>query len=144
MAGERGKKHWLLKVNTGTIAVPVWTPLEEVALGASKDFSRDKIETTTLNNITNIKTYIAGDSDFSIKGTFNIVEDAPGQAVVVKAAHPGGDGVIGVQWANRVGTGQPLYTAQMIVTAATETNQDPFTFDFEFALQDEPEETTQS
>lgn len=144
MAGIRGKESYLLKINTGTEALPVWTALEELAPGLTFNYSRDAIETTTLNNTTNVKTYISGDSDFSISGTFNMVPGKTAQEKVLAAAMVGGTGKIQVQWAETVGTGEQLHTAAMTVTTGTDTVQDPLTFDFEFKLMDEPVTTTQA
>ena len=144
MAGIRGKESYLLKINTGTEALPVWTALEELAPGLTFNYSRDAIETTSLNNTTNVKTYISGDSDFSISGTFNMIPGKTAQEKVLAAAMVGGSGKIQVQWAETVGTGEPLHTANMTVTTGTDTVQDPLTFDFEFKLMDEPTTTTQS
>ena len=144
MAGIRGKESYLLKINTGTEALPVWTALEELAPGLTFNYSRDAIETTTLNNTTNVKTYISGDSDFSISGTFNMMPGKIAQEKVLQAAMVGGSGKIQVQWAETVGTGEPLHTADMTVTTGTDTVQDPLTFDFEFKLMDEPVTTTQA
>ena len=144
MAGIRGKESYLLKINTGTEALPVWTALEELAPGLTFNYSRDAIETTSLNNTTNVKTYISGDSDFSISGTFNMMPGEIAQEKVLSAAMVGGSGKIQVQWAETVGTGEPLHTANMTVTTGTDTVQDPLTFDFEFKLMDEPVTTTQA
>ena len=144
MAGIRGKESYLLKINTGTEALPVWTALEELAPGLTFNYSRDAIETTTLNNTTNVKTYISGDSDFSISGTFNMMPGKNAQETVLAAAMVGGSGKIQVQWAETVGTGEPLHTADMTVTTGTDTVQDPLTFDFEFKLMDEPVTITQA
>ena len=144
MAGIRGKESYLLKINTGTEAVPLWTDLEELSPGLTFNYSRDAIETTSLNNTTNVKTYISGDSDFSISGTFNMMPGEIAQEKVLSAAMVGGSGKIQVQWAETVGTGEPLHTANMTVTTGTDTVQDPLTFDFEFKLMDEPVTTTQA
>ena len=112
--------------------------------GLTFNYSRDAIETTDLDNTTNVKTYISGDSDFSISGTFNIVPGKTAQEKVLSAAMVGGDGKIKVQWAETVGAGEPLHTADMVVTTGTDKVQDPLTFDFEFKLMDEPTTTTQS
>ena len=144
MAGVRGKLHYILKINTGTEATPVWTALEELVPGVSFGGSRDAIDTTNLNNTSNVKTYIAGDSDFSISGSFNIVPGKVAQEKVISAAGFGGSGEIQVQWAEIVGAGKPLYTGNMVVTTNTKTVQDPYTFDFEFKLMDEPTTTTQA
>ena len=144
MAGIRGKESYLVKINTGTEASPVWTALEGLQPGLTFNYSRDAIETTTLDNTTNVKTYISGDSDFSISGTFNIVPGKTAQEKVLSAAMVGGDGKIKVQWAETVGTGEPLHTADMVVTTGTDTVTDPLTFAFEFKLMDEPVTTTQA
>ena len=144
MAGIRGKESYLLKINTGTEALPVWTALEELAPGLTFNYSRDAIETTSLNNTTNVKTYISGDSDFSISGTFNMIPGKIAQEKVLSAAMVGGTGKIQVQCAETIGTSEPLHTANMTVTTGTDTVQDPLTFDFEFKLMDEPTTTTQA
>ena len=84
MAGIRGKESYLVKINTGTEATPVWTALEEIQPGLTFNYSRDSIETTTLNNTTNVKTYISGDSDFSISGTFNMIPGKIAQEKVLE------------------------------------------------------------
>ena len=43
MAGIRGKRSYLVKINTGTEASPVWTALEGIQPGLTFNYSRDAI-----------------------------------------------------------------------------------------------------
>ena len=143
MAGQRGKGNFILKIDTGS-GTPTWTTLENLMSGISFSKSRDSIETTSLSNTSNYKEYINGDADFEISGTFNIMPSSPAQAKVIAAAAPGGDGSIKVQWAETVKVGDPLYTADMIVTTAETTIDDPMAFNFAFKLKGDVTTSTQA
>ena len=143
MAGQRGKGNFILKIDTGS-GTPTWTTLENLMSGISFSKSRDSIETTSLSNVSNYKEYINGDADFEISGTFNIMPSSPAQAKVIAAAAPGGDGSIKVQWAETVKVGDPLYTADMIVTTAETTIDDPMAFNFAFKLKGDVTTSTQA
>ena len=143
MAGQRGKGNFILKIDTGS-GTATWTTLENLMSGVSFSKSRDAIETTSLSNVSNYKEYINGDADFEISGTFNIMPSSPAQAKVIAAAAPGGDGSIKVQWAETVKVGDPLYTADMIVTTAETTIDDPMAFNFAFKLKGDVTTSTQA
>ena len=143
MAGQRGKGNFILKIDTGS-GTATWTTLENLMSGVSFSKSRDSIETTSLSNVSNYKEYINGDADFEISGTFNIMPSSPAQAKVIAAAAPGGDGSIKVQWAETVKVGDPLYTADMIVTTAETTIDDPMAFNFAFKLKGDVTTSTQA
>ena len=143
MAGQRGKGNFILKIDTGS-GTATWTTLENLMSGVSFSKSRDSIETTSLSNTSNYKEYINGDADFEISGTFNIMPSSPAQAKVIAAAAPGGDGSIKVQWAETVKVGDPLYTADMIVTTAETTIDDPMAFNFAFKLKGDVTTSTQA
>ena len=142
MAGIRGKGNFILKIDTGS-GTATWTTLENVMSGVSFNKSRDSIETTSLSNTSNYKEYINGDADFEISGTFNITPTSPAQAKVIAAAAPGGNGTVKVQWAETVKVGDPLYTADMIITTATTTIDDPMAFNFAFKLKGDITSSTQ-
>ena len=142
MAGQRGKGNFILKIDTGS-GTATWTTLEHLMSGVSFSKSRDTIETTSLSNISNYKEYINGDADFEISGTFNIMPSSPAQAKVIAAAAPGGTGSVKVQWAETVKAGDPLYTADMIVTTAETTIDDPMSFNFAFKLKGDITSSTQ-
>ena len=142
MAGIRGKGNFILKIDTGS-GTATWTTLENVMSGVSFNKSRDSIETTSLSNTSNYKEYINGDADFEISGTFNITPTSPAQAKVIAAAAPGGNGTVKVQWAETVKVGDPLYTADMIITTATTTIDDPMAFNFAFKLKGDITTSTQ-
>lgn len=143
MAGQRGKGNFILKIDTGS-GTATWTTLENLMSGVSFSKSRDAIETTSLSNVSNYKEYINGDADFEISGTFNIMPSSPAQAKVIEAAAPGGTGSIKVQWAETVKVGDPLYTADMIVTTAETTIDDPMAFNFAFKLKGDVTTSTQA
>lgn len=143
MAGQRGKGNFILKIDTGS-GTATWTPLENLMSGVSFNKSRDAIETTSLSNISNYKEYINGNADFEISGTFNIMPSSPAQAKVIAAAAPGGTGSVKVQWAETVKAGDPLYTADMIVTTAETTIDDPMSFNFAFKLKGDVTSSTQA
>ena len=143
MAGQRGKGNFILKIDTGT-GTPTWTTLENLTNGVSFNKSRDAIETTSLSNTSNYKEYINGDADFEISGTFNIMPSSPAQAKVIAAAAPGGTGSVKVQWAETVKAGDPLYSAEMIVTTAETTIDDPMSFNFAFKLKGDVTTSTQA
>ena len=143
MAGQRGKGNFILKIDTGS-GTATWTPLEHLMSGVSFSKSRDAIETTSLSNVSNYKEYINGDADFEISGTFNIMPTSPAQAKVIAAAAPGGTGSVKVQWAETVKVGDPLYTADMIVTTAETTIDDPMSFNFAFKLKGDITISTQA
>ena len=143
MAGQRGKGNFILKIDTGT-GTPTWTTLENLMSGVSFSKSRDAIETTSLSNTSNYKEYINGDADFEISGTFNIMPLSPAQAKVIAAAAPGGTGSVKVQWAETVKAGDPLYTAEMIVSTAETTIDDPMSFNFAFKLKGDITSSTQA
>ena len=143
MAGQRGKGNFILKIDTGS-GTATWTTLENLMSGVSFSKSRDAIETTSLSNVSNYKEYINGNSDFEISGTFNIMPSSPAQAKVIAAAAPGGNGSIKVQWAETVKVGDPLYTADMIVTTAETTIDDPMAFNFAFKLKGDVTTSTQA
>ena len=143
MAGQRGKGNFILKIDTGT-GTPNWTTLEHLTSGVSFSKSRDAIETTSLSNTSNYKEYINGDADFEISGTFNIMPSSPAQAKVIAAAAPGGTGSVKVQWAETVKAGDPLYSAEMIVTTAETTIDDPMSFNFAFKLKGDVTTSTQA
>ena len=143
MAGIRGKGNFILKIDTGS-GTATWTTLENLMSGVSFSKSRDAIETTSLSNVSNYKEYINGDADFEISGTFNIMPSSPAQAKVIAAAAPSGDGSIKVQWAETVKVGDPLYTADMIVTTAETTIDDPMAFNFAFKLKGDVTTSTQA
>ena len=143
MAGQRGKGNFILKIDTGSGAA-TWTPIENLMSGVSFSKSRDAIETTSLSNVSNYKEYINGDADFEISGTFNIMPSSPAQAKVIAAAAPGGTGSVKVQWAETVKAGDPLYTADMIVTTAETTIDDPMAFNFAFKLKGDVTTSTQA
>ena len=143
MAGIRGKGNFILKIDTGS-GTPTWTTLENLTSGVSFNKSRDSIETTSLSNTSNYKEYINGDADFEISGTFNITPSSPAQAKIIAAAAPGGDGTVKVQWAETVKVGDPLYTADMILTTATTTIDDPMAFNFAFKLKGDITSSTQA
>ena len=142
MAGQRGKGNFILKIDTGS-GTATWTTLENLMSGVSFNKSRDSIETTSLSNTSNYKEYINGDADFEISGTFNITPSSPAQAKVIAAAAPGGAGTVKVQWAETVKVGDPLYTADMILTTATTTIDDPMAFNFAFKLKGDITSSTQ-
>ena len=142
MAGIRGKGNFILKIDTGS-GTPTWTTLENVMSGVSFNKSRDSIETTSLSNTSNYKEYINGNADFEISGTFNITPTSPAQAKVIAAAAPGGNGTVKVQWAETVKVGDPLYTADMIITTATTSINDPMAFNFAFKLKGDITTSTQ-
>lgn len=142
MAGQRGKGNFILKIDTGS-GTATWTPLEHLMSGVSFSKPRDAIETTSLSNVSNYKEYINGDADFEISGTFNIMPSSPAQAKVIAAAAPGGTGSVKVQWAETVKVGDPLYTADMIVTTAETTIDDPMSFNFAFKLKGDITSSTQ-
>ena len=142
MAGIRGKGNFILKIDTGS-GTATWTTLENVMSGVSFNKSRDSIETTSLSNTSNYKEYINGNADFEISGTFNITPTSPAQAKVIAAAAPGGNGTVKVQWAETVKVGDPLYTADMIITTATTTIDDPMAFNFAFKLKGDITSSTQ-
>ena len=142
MAGQRGKGNFILKIDTGS-GTATWTPLEHLTSGVSFSKSRDAIETTSLSNVSNYKEYINGDADFEISGTFNIMPTSPAQAKVIAAAAPGGTGSVKVQWAETVKVGDPLYTAEMIVSTAETTIDDPMSFNFAFKLKGDITPSTQ-
>ena len=142
MARQRGKGNFILKIDTGS-GTATWTTLENVMSGVSFNKSRDSIETTSLSNTSNYKEYINGDVDFEISGTFNITPTSPAQAKVIAAAAPGGNGTVKVQWAETVKVGDPLYTADMIITTATTTIDDPMAFNFAFKLKGDITSSTQ-
>ena len=142
MAGIRGKGNFILKIDTGS-GTATWTTLENVMSGVSFNKSRDSIETTSLSNTSNYKEYINGNADFEISGTFNITPTSPAQAKVIAAAAPGGNGTVKVQWAETVKVGDPLYTADMIITTATTTIDDPMAFNFAFKLKGDITTSTQ-
>ena len=142
MAGQRGKGNFILKIDTGS-GTATWTTLENLMSGVSFSKSRDAIETTSLSNTSNYKEYINGDADFEISGTFNIMPSSPAQAKVIAAVAPGGVGSIKVQWAETVKVGDPLYTADMIVTTAETTIDDPMAFNFAFKLKGDITSSTQ-
>ena len=143
MAGQRGKGNFILKIDTGS-GTATWTTLENLMSGVSFSKSRDAIETTSLSNVSNYKEYINGDADFEISGTFNIMPSSPAQAKVIAATAPGGEGSIKVQWAETVKVGDPLYTADMIVTTAETTIDDPMAFNFAFKLKGDVTTSTQA
>ena len=143
MAGQRGKGNFILKIDTGSGAA-TWTPIENLMSGVSFSKSRDAIETTSLSNVSNYKEYINGDADFEISGTFNIMPSSPAQAKVIAAAAPGGTGSVKVQWAETLKAGDPLYTADMIVTTAETTIDDPMAFNFAFKLKGDVTSSTQA
>ena len=143
MAGQRGKGNFILKIDTGS-GTATWTTLENLMSGVSFNKSRDSIETTSLSNTSNYKEYINGDADFEISGTFNITPSSPAQAKVIAAAAPGGNGIVKVQWAETVKAGDPLYTADMILTTATTTIDDPMAFNFAFKLKGDITTSTQA
>ena len=143
MAGQRGKGNFILKIDTGS-GTATWTTLENLMSGVSFSKSRDSIETTSLSNTSNYKEYINGDVDFEISGTFNIMPSSPAQAKVIAATAPGGEGSIKVQWAETVKVGDPLYTADMIVTTAETTIDDPMAFNFAFKLKGDVTTSTQA
>ena len=143
MAGQRGKGNFILKIDTGS-GTATWTTLENLMSGVSFSKSRDSIETTSLSNISNYKEYINGDADFEISGTFNIMPSSPAQAKVIAAAAPGGTGSVKVQWAETVKAGDPLYNADMIVTTAETTIDDPMSFNFAFKLKGDVTSSTQA
>ena len=143
MAGQRGKGNFILKIDTGS-GTATWTLLEHLMSGVSFSKSRDSIETTSLSNVSNYKEYINGDADFEISGTFNIMPTSPAQAKVIAAAAPGGTGSVKVQWAETVKAGDPLYTAEMIVTTAETTIDDPMSFNFAFKLNGDVTSSTQA
>ena len=143
MAGQRGKGNFILKIDTGS-GTPTWTTLENLMSGVSFNKSRDSIETTSLSNTSNYKEYINGDADFEISGTFNITPSSPAQAKVIAAAAPGGTGTVKVQWAETLKVGDPLYTAEMILTTATTTIDDPMAFNFAFKLKGDITSSTQA
>ena len=143
MAGQRGKGNFILKIDTGS-GTATWTPLENLMSGVSFNKSRDAIETTSLSNTSNYKEYINGDADFEISGTFNIMPSSPAQAKVIAAAAPGGTGSVKVQWAETVKAGDPLYSAEMIVTTAETTIDDPMSFNFAFKLKGDVTTSTQA
>ena len=142
MAGQRGKGNFILKIDTGT-GTPTWTTLEHLTSGVSFSKSRDAIETTSLSNVSNYKEYINGDADLEVSGTFNIMPSCPAQEKVIAAAAPGGTGSVKVQWAETVKAGDPLYNADMIVTTAETTIDDPMTFNFAFKLKGDITSSTQ-
>ena len=142
MAGQRGKGNFILKIDTGS-GTATWTTLENLMSGVSFNKSRDSIETTSLSNTSNYKEYINGDADFEISGTFNITPSSPAQAKVIAAAAPGGTGTVKVQWAETLKVGDPLYTAEMILTTATTTIDDPMAFNFAFKLKGDITSSTQ-
>ena len=142
MAGQRGKGNFILKIDTGS-GTATWTTLENLMSGVSFNKSRDSIETTSLSNTSNYKEYINGNADFEISGTFNITPSSPAQAKVIAAAAPGGAGTVKVQWAETVKVGDPLYTAEMILTTATTTIDDPMAFNFAFKLKGDITSSTQ-
>lgn len=143
MAGIRGKGNFILKIDTGS-GTATWTTLENLMSGVSFNKSRDSIETTSLSNTSNYKEYINGNADFEISGTFNITPSSPAQAKVIAAAAPGGKGEVKVQWAETVKAGDPLYTADMIVTTAETTIDDPMSFNFAFKLKGDITSSTQA
>ena len=143
MAGQRGKGNFILKIDTGS-GTATWTTLENLMSGVSFSKSRDAIETTSLSNVSNYKEYINGDADFEISGTFNIMPSCPPQAKVIAAAAPAGTGSITVQWAGTVKVGDPLYTADMIVTTAERTRDDPMAFNLAFKLTGDITSSTQA
>ena len=142
MAGQRGKGNFILKIDTGS-GTATWTTLENLMSGVSFNKSRDSIETTSLSNTSNYKEYINGNADFEISGTFNITPSSPAQAKVIAAAAPGGTGTVKVQWAETLKVGDPLYTAEMILTTATTTIDDPMAFNFAFKLKGDITSSTQ-
>ena len=143
MAGIRGKGNFILKIDTGS-GTATWTTLENLMSGVSFNKSRDSIETTSLSNTSNYKEYINGNADFEISGTFNITPSSPAQAKVIAAAAPGGSGTVKVQWAETLKAGDPLYTADMILTTATTTIDDPMAFNFAFKLKGDITSSTQA
>ena len=143
MAGIRGKGNFILKIDTGS-GTPTWTTLENLTSGVSFNKSRDSIETTSLSNTSNYKEYINGDADFEISGTFNITPSSPAQAKIIAAAAPGGNGIVKVQWAETAKVGDPLYSADMIITTATTTIDDPMAFNFAFKLKGDITSSTQA
>ena len=143
MAGQRGKENYILNVDTGT-GTPTWTPLEQIQVGLNFNNTSDLVDVTTLSNTSNYKEYLAGDSDFEISGSFNIIPSAPAQAKILSAIAPAGNRKIKIQWAETKKAGDPLYSADVFVGSGNTTVDDPMTKSFSFKLAGTITTTTQA
>ena len=141
--GQRAVGKHILKIITATTPSKVYTQLEQVQMGLTMGGSVATWDNNSLDNTTWFTLTGAGDKDYTISGSYLMAENSPAQEAL-EAALDSTSKEIEVQWAERKGTGEKLYTAVCVVTEGTTTFNDPLTRSFTLKPKEAPTETTQA
>ena len=142
--GLKGREIKLLKINTGTDSVPVYTDLEKIK-SLTMTRSRDTWDNDDFDELV-FKKEGVGNMTVTISGSYKFVSapgtNAPAQAALRDAFFD--TGYIKVQFADEELAGQPLYTVDMNITELTEDINDPVVINFSLSLRSSVVESTQS
>ena len=141
--GQRAVGKQILKILTAKTPSKVYTQLEQVQAGLTMGGTVATWDNNSLDNTTGFTLTGAGDKDYSISGSYLMDADCPAQEAL-EAALDSTSKEIEVQWAERKGTGEKLYTAVCVVTEGTTTFNDPLTRSFTLKPKSAPTETTQA